>query len=221
MKVLSKIIIPLFIIAAICSVAIPVRAVYGYKSKAIATVVIDAGHGGIDGGVTGVNTGVKESDLNLLIAKELAEIFTENGFNAVMTRTSANGLYGVLSKGFKMRDMKRRKEIINGAMADVMISVHLNKFSSSARRGAQVFYKIGDERSEKIAKSIQDELNIGGREYSPLKGDYYVLNEANCAAVICECGFLSNPQDEALLLTEEYRKELAQRIFSGAVKALF
>ena len=73
------------------------------------TVVIDAGHGGIDGGVTGVDTGVKESDLNLAIANALAENFRAGGFTVVMTRTNAGGLYGALTKGFKMRDMESAK----------------------------------------------------------------------------------------------------------------
>ena len=184
------------------------------------TVVIDAGHGGIDGGVTGVNTGVKESDLNLSIANVLKEKFIDAGFKVVMTRTSAAGLYGAMSKGFKMRDMEKRKEIINSAKADFMISVHLNKFSDKERSGAQVFYKIGDEESKKLADALQEEFNGAGRKYSSLKGDYYVLNEANCPAVICECGFLSNPEDEVLLLTETYREKIAETIVGGSIKYL-
>ena len=184
------------------------------------TVVIDAGHGGIDGGVTGVNTGVKESDLNLSIANILKDKFISAGFKVVMTRTTSAGLYGTMSKGFKLRDMKKRKEIINSAKPDLMISVHLNKFSDSSRRGAQVFYKIDNENSKRLADILQEEFNGTGRKYSALKGDYYVLNESNCPAVICECGFLSNPQDEILLLTESYREKVAETIVRGAVKYL-
>ncbi len=214
-------------IVAIVAVAIVIAVIclnFGIKptaKKELMTVVIDAGHGGIDGGVTGVNTGVKESDLNLIIAKDLEANFKAGGFNVVMTRTSNGGLYGVMSEGFKMRDMKKRKEIINSAHADVMISVHLNFFSSPNRRGAQVFYKIGDEKSLALAKSIQSELNITEREYSPLGGDFYVLNESNCTSVLCECGFLSNPQDEALLITEEYRAKISELIYLGTVKEIF
>ncbi len=188
------------------------------QKKDVLTVVIDAGHGGIDQGVTGTNTGVGESEINLLIAKELEKRFKESGFKVVMTRTSSGGLYGVMSKGFKRRDMQKRKEIINSANADVMISIHQNFFSSSSRRGAQVFFKGNDEFSFSLASTLQRELNISGREYSPLLGDYYVLNEANCTAVLCECGFLSNGEDETLLLTEDYRKKIAALICEGTVK---
>lgn len=183
-------------------------------------VAIDAGHGGIDAGVSGVKTKVKESDLNLEIAKNLAELFEAGGIKIVMTRTSAAGLYGVLSKGFKLRDMKKRMEIINTSDADIMISVHLNHFDMPSRRGGQVFYKAGSERGKLLAESIQSEFN--GREeqpraFEPLAGDYYVLNESVCPSVICECGFLSNEEDETLLLTDEYRRKVAYLIFKGAI----
>ena len=187
------------------------------------TVVIDAGHGGIDGGVSGKVSGVKESDLNLDIAKKLKQEFEKSGINVVMTRNSYGGLYGTTAKGFKMRDMKKRIKIINSANADLMISVHLNYYSSSSRRGATVFFCEGKEEGERLAKSIQKHFNrLSGqeREFSALKGDYYLLNESTCPAVICECGFLSNEQDEKLLLTDKYREEIAKLIFSGAVEYL-
>ena len=87
-------------------------AVNVYSHEGERTVVIDAGHGGIDAGVHGIKTNVKESDINLLIAKYLRGYFADAGFNAVMTRTTQGGLYGTSTKGFKMRDMKKRKEII-------------------------------------------------------------------------------------------------------------
>ena len=186
-----------------------------YSGKESLTVVIDAGHGGVDGGVSGTMTNVKESDLNLEIAKELRECFFSGGFNVVMTRETSAGLYGVLSKGFKKRDMEKRKEIINSANADLMVSVHINFFSASSRRGAQVFYREGDENSRSLALFVQERLNVDQRDYSPLAGDYYVLNETNCLAILCECGFLSNPSDEQLLLTEEFRKKIAYRIYKG------
>ena len=104
------------------------------------TVVIDAGHGGIDGGVVGVD-GVKESALNLAYSKTLGEIFERAGFNVVYTRKNEGGLYGLATNGFKLRDMKERKRIIEEAQPDLMISVHMNKFSASYRSGPQVFYQ--------------------------------------------------------------------------------
>ena len=188
------------------------------------TVVIDAGHGGIDGGVLGITTGVKESELNLDIARKLKTKFDKSGAKTVMTRKTEAGLYGIYSKGFKRRDMQKRKQITLNAKADVFVSIHLNYYSSPLRRGAQVFYKIDDEKSKSLADIVQAELNGGNeceRDYTALAGDYYVLNEADCAAILCECGFLSNAEDEKLLLTDEYRAEIAEKIFNGIEKYRF
>lgn len=188
------------------------------------TVVIDAGHGGIDGGVSGITTGVKESELNLDIARKLKTKFDKSGAKTVMTRKTEAGLYGIYSKGFKRRDMQKRKQITLNAKADVFVSIHLNYYSSPLRRGAQVFYKIDEEKSKSLADIVQAELNGGKeseRDYTALAGDYYVLNEADCAAILCECGFLSNAEDEKLLLTDEYRDKIAERIFNGIEKYRF
>ena len=188
------------------------------------TVVIDAGHGGIDGGVSGITTGVKESELNLDIARKLKTKFDKSGAKTVMTRKTEAGLYGIYSKGFKRRDMQKRKQITLNAKADVFVSIHLNYYSSPLRRGAQVFYKIDEEKSKSLADIVQAELNggkEGERDYTALAGDYYVLNEADCAAILCECGFLSNAEDEKLLLTDEYRAEIAEKIFNGIEKYRF
>ena len=188
------------------------------------TVVIDAGHGGIDGGVSGITTGVQESELNLDIARKLKTKFDKSGAKTVMTRKTEAGLYGIYSKGFKRRDMQKRKQITLNAKADVFVSIHLNYYSSPLRRGAQVFYKIDDEKSKSLADIVQAELNGGKeceRDYTALAGDYYVLNESDCAAILCECGFLSNAEDEKLLLTDEYRAEIAEKIFNGIEKYRF
>ena len=188
------------------------------------TVVIDAGHGGIDGGVSGITTGVKESELNLDIARKLKAKFDKSGAKTVMTRKTEAGLYGIYSKGFKRRDMQKRKQITLNAKADVFVSIHLNYYSSPLRRGAQVFYKIDEEKSKSLADIVQAELNGGNeceRDYTALAGDYYVLNEADCAAILCECGFLSNAEDEKLLLTDGYRTEIAEKIFNGIEKYRF
>lgn len=179
-------------------------------------VVIDAGHGGIDGGVEGVNSKVKESELNLDIARKLRDKIESTGAKVVMTRKTDLGLYGNLSKGFKKRDLKKRMEIADKANADLFVSIHLNYFSSPKRRGAQVFYKTGDAESKKIASVIQKNLNeLGEREILPLCGDYYVLNEAKTTAILCECGFLSNEEEEKLLLSNDYRMQIANKILEG------
>ncbi len=183
------------------------------------TVVIDA----IDGGVSGKVTGTKESDINLAISRCLQKEFEDAGFLVVQTRLSEAGLYGTTAKGYKKRDMKKRAEIINAASPALVISVHQNFFSLSSRRGAQVFFKKGFAPSVALADCIQDSLNgmeECARKSDPLAGDYFILNCHEYPAVIVECGFLSNAQDEALLVSEAYQRKLAQVIRSGAVAYL-
>ena len=192
----------------------------GAKKKDSVLVVIDAGHGGIDGGVTGVNTGVKESDINLEVAKALKEKLEAGGMTVVMTRTTPASLYGGTGRGCKEKDLKMRVEVAEKCNADLFISIHMNKYSDSGRRGAQVFYKIDDERSQQLAESVQKSLNDmkeAPRECSALRGDYYVLNNNTVPSIICECGFLSNIEDEKLLLDEGYRNKLAYAVFCGVV----
>lgn len=184
-------------------------------------IVIDAGHGGIDGGATGVKSGVKESSLNLEVSKLLARLIDSAGMQAVMTRQTEAGLYGTLSSGFKKRDMLKRKEIIERANADLIISIHMNKCGIPSRRGAQVFYS--DDKSKQLAITIQDSINEmpeSIRKYSPLNGDFYILNCTKRLGVLIECGFLSNVEDEKLLLNDNYRQNFAYALFKGLITYL-
>lgn len=184
------------------------------------TVVIDAGHGGIDAGVRGVATEAKESDINLRISIYLRGYFVDAGFNVVMTRTTQGGLYGTSTKGFKMRDMKKRKQIIEDCNADMVISVHQNFCPIPSKRGATVFYDKDSESGKLLAQSIQNSFNSMPdceTKNSPLVGDYYMLKCTSNPSVICECGFLSNAENDKLLNTEEYQKSIAYAIFKGSV----
>lgn len=184
------------------------------------TVVIDAGHGGADGGVTGKN-GTREADLNLEIARLLEKKLSDGDFRTVMTRKDENGLYGDSLDNFKARDFAERKRIIREANPDAVISIHANKFPQSpSRRGIQVFYNPTSEESKKLAHDLQDRLNelnekYVGKTFSSLKGEYYMLNCTEKPSVIVECGFLSNEEDEKLLSSPEYREELIVAIALG------
>ncbi|MBO4251608.1 MAG: N-acetylmuramoyl-L-alanine amidase [Clostridia bacterium] len=198
------------------------------KTSAIAAksgvkVVLDAGHGGIDGGVSGIKTGVHESDINLAIVKKLEKYLIDAGITVVLTRSSSAGLYGVASSTLKRRDMEKRKAIIQKAQPTLVVSVHMNYYPNSSRRGGQVFFKKGSEKSEILAKSIQKSLNTlyaDVKDYSPLTGDYYILNCTEYPTVIAECGFLSNLVDESLLTDENFRSELAYSLFYGIINYL-
>ena len=192
-------------------------------AKSGVKIVLDAGHGGIDGGVSGVNTGVAESEINLSVVKKLETYLVSAGINVVLTRSSDAGLYGVASSTLKRRDMLKRKEIIEKAAPTMVVSVHMNCYPNSMRRGGQVFYKQESGQSAVLAGSIQKSLNglyKDVKDYSPLKGDYYILNCTEYPSVIAECGFLSNPTDEALLVTEEFQSELAYSLFTGIIDYL-
>lgn len=184
------------------------------------TVVVDAGHGGIDNGVVGIKSGTNESDINLEIARLLKGYFTNAGFNCVMTRTTEKGLYGTTEKGFKARDMQKRKQIIEESEADMVISVHQNFYPLSSKRGGTVFFDKNSEGGRALAQQIQEELNALPECVKPnqiLYGDYYMLKCTQNPSVIVECGFLSNEKDDALLNSEEYQRKVAYAIFKGAV----
>lgn len=186
------------------------------------TIVLDAGHGGVDGGVTGKNTGVKESDLNLEITRKLAIKLEDMGFEVVQTRKTEAGLYGTATKGFKKRDMQKRKEIIEEADPSLVVSIHQNLYPTRSPRGAQVFYKKTDENAKRLAACIQDELNglyaeEGAKARTVQTGEYFMLECAACPSVIVECGFLSNEEDEKLLQSEVWQKRIAENIAAGIV----
>ena len=187
------------------------------------TVVIDAGHGGIDGGVVGIESGVKESDINLDLSRRLGRAFEEAGFQVVQTRETEAGLYGVATSGYKKRDMQKRSEIIHKSNPALVISVHQNFFSLRSRRGAQVFFRGSNERSVALAQLIQSSLNNMEecvKQSEALNGDYFMLNCSDYPSVIVECGFLSNAEDEKLLLDNAYRDKLAAAILKGALAYL-
>ena len=203
--------------ASIGVVSVAVKSLKTYK------IVIDAGHGGIDGGCVGSSKESVESELNLLIAKELESTLLSCGFSVFLTRDGNYGLYGTEEPGFKLRDLKKRVEITKEISPNIFISIHLNKYISESRRGAQVFYKINDKISKNLATKIQNRLNLlpeSKRMYDALIGDYFILNENSCPSVIVECGFLSNPEEEKLLLTKNYRQKLAKSICDGIVDYL-
>ena len=189
-------------------------------SVGVKVIVIDAGHGGIDAGVRGITTEAKESDINLAIAKKLKGYFQEAGFKAVMTRKTNAGLYGTSGKGFKMRDMKKRKQIIADNDADMVISIHQNFCPIPSKRGGTVFFDKTSESGKALADSIQsvlNGLNEDIKKNEALAGDYYMLKCTENPSVIVECGFLSNTEDEKLLNDAEYQKQIAYAIFKGAV----
>ena len=187
-------------------------------------IVLDAGHGGIDGGVSG-RSGVKESEINLALCMLLKEELEEAGFKVVLTRKTEAGLYGAATRGFKKRDMQKRKEIIEEAKPDLVVSVHQNFYSAKSVRGGQAFYKSGDKQGEALANAMQKSLNAfyqksGVKKRTFATGDYYILNCTSYPSVLVECGFLSNAKDEEILIGNLGRKQIVAALFAGVLEYL-
>ena len=184
------------------------------------TIVVDAGHGGIDGGCVGTHTGVTEAEINLAVSKKLKSLLDSFGFRVVMTRSNANGLYSQFATNKKLDDMESRKKIIQRSNADMVVSIHMNSFGDSSQHGAQTFYQIGVENAETLATCVQNELvkNMTEARGFANHTDLYILKCTDSPAIVVEGGFLTNPTDEELLITDDYQTKLAYSIFCGIVK---
>lgn len=188
--------------------------------KPLHTIVIDAGHGGIDGGAEGKISGVTESQLNLEYALSLKEVCESFGFGVVLTRPDMNGLYQPDAPNKKRSEMEKRKQIIEDSNADIVISLHMNSFPLSSTRGTQVFYGKGNELGRALANSIQTSIIRDfplSRKNSSV-GDYFILNCHKKAGVLIECGFLSNPEEEKLLVQKDYREKMCYSILVGIIE---
>lgn len=188
-----------------------------YQPNLSPTVVIDAGHGGTDGGAVGRKTGITESEINLQYAQTLKEVLQNLGINVVMTRTDLNGLYSPFASNKKKDDMEKRKRIIEESGADLVVSVHMNAFPLSSSRGAQVFYGLNNQRGEALAASVQTKLqDVSAYAREGVKeGDFYILNCTSLPGILVEFGFLSNAEEEALLVSEDYRKQMCDAVALG------
>lgn len=215
------------VVIAVCLVVVILGCVVcGYvTAKAsgetyIYTIVIDAGHGGRDVGCSGQNS--NESDINLAIAKKLKRALETGGFRVVMTRDSSDGLYESDAGNFKLSDMNKRLDIISRVRPDMLVSIHQNAFEDTTLHGAQVFYQEGDKISEAFASSMQEQLRVtlGNVRGECNSSDLYILKESGVTGVLIECGFLSNTEDERLLLSEDYQERIAYSIMCGVVRYL-
>lgn len=193
------------------------------KEEKPKTVVIDPGHGGIDGGAISV-LGDEEQGINLDISLKLRDKLKDKGVSVVMTRETDIGLYGEADSNKKVADMKARCSLINEVNPDLMVSVHQNNYSSEGVKGAQVFYYSHSVEGEKAAVILQNHLREGldkNNERKAKKNDnYYILINVKCPAVIAECGFLSNYSEAELLKTDEYQEKVAQALCDGICEYL-
>lgn len=184
-------------------------------------LIIDAGHGGLDGGAVAPD-GTAESGINLDIALRLRDMCSLFGVETVMTRTGEDIGYPDAAKTVSQKkawDQKRRAELINSTPDAVLISIHQNKYPDPRPHGAQVLYgkedgsrELGECMHEMLRVSLDPENR---RVAAPIQNNIYLMRMAKCPAVLVECGFLSNPDEAALLESGEYRTKLAMVLLAA------
>ena len=192
---------------------------YSYKEKFNLfgkVIYVDAGHGGKDNGAS--FDGVLEDEINLKIAGFVVEELIDVGAIVYTSRTSDYDLSNIYDKNKKRNDLINRVRMINNSKVDIFISIHLNSYSSTKVRGAQVFYQNND-LSKLLSKYIQSNLNVLTNSGKKDKyGDYYILNKSQRVGVLIECGFLSNSEERSRLIDESYQQKLAYKIREGVVE---
>lgn len=187
------------------------------------TVVLDAGHGGSDGGAVSC-TGARECEINLAITQRLDDLLHLLGCPTLQLRQGDTDLASADAASIsekKVTDLKNRVARINQQADAVLVSIHQNQFSQSQYLGAQVFYAPNTE-SRAFAALMQQNLRAGldpanKRECKPGSG-IFLLEKIECPGILVECGFLSNPGEEALLRSKDYQKRLAA-VLAGSITA--
>ena len=229
----QKIVFPAIVFAAFLFFAFQTVQAFGivafhadfFKKKG--TVIIDAGHGGEDGGAVGVN-GVMEKYINLAIALNLQKYLQENNFEVIMIR---DGDYAVGDQSLgsiserKRSDTKNRLRTVEETGKCILISIHQNYFTEGKYDGAQVFYSPNDAESSSLAEAIRQNITSSlqpenKRENKAAEKNIYLLYHTTVPAVLVECGFLSNPAEAERLCDEKYQKDMAAAIYNGLIDYL-
>lgn len=186
-------------------------------------IVLDAGHGKPDEGAQS-STGTTEAETNLKIALKVQSLLEQSGATVILTRSDEEAIYDLDSKTLKQKkisDIHNRVKIGNEAQADIFVSIHLNKIPQEQYWGWQCFYKEGNEQSIKLAKSLQENLNESiqkeNKRVAMKLENVYIMKHVEIPISIVECGFLSNKEEEKLLLEDSYQDKLAWGIYNGII----
>lgn len=185
------------------------------------TVLVDAGHGGYDGGARARDSGVWEKHINLQVALKAEAALASQGAQVVMTRRADDDLCqpqrpAGLTK--KRQDMEARVALARESGADMVISIHMNEYRQRSQSGPQVFYRQGCDGGRLLAGCMQEALIAAlspAKERAAMAGDYFIL-QLDAPSVLVECGFISNPAEEKLLLDSAYQEKIAAAIASAA-----
>lgn len=207
--------IGLYEMAALPSSAVPV------SNKVI---IIDAGHGGADGGAVGAD-GTVEKDLNLKVALKVQRMLETAGCTVFMTRSDDSSLSTVedeINKMRKVADLNNRKQMVEDLQVEAFVSIHMNTFTDPQYSGTQVFYSTSPADSKILADYIQGEVKNYDPENERVAKDgskgIFILNETSVPSVVVECGFLSNAAELERLKTDEYQEQIAAAVCNGIIK---
>ena len=188
-------------------------------------IVIDAGHGGEDGGAVGIN-GCIEKELNLEIALILNDLLRASGIDTVMTRTEDIMLYDSAVPGKKkLQDLRRRVAVSEENEDSLTVSIHMNTYPAPKYSGAQVYYSPNHTESSVLAKTVQENIRAhlqpdNTRETKAATSAIYLLHNVKTPAVLVECGFISNQAEAELLCSDSYRRKVAMTIYSSIIEYL-
>jgi len=191
------------------------------------TIIIDAGHGGEDGGAV-AKDGTLEKDINLDIALKLNEILSSSGYCTLMTREKDVSIYdrdqNKNLRQKKVSDMQNRLDLINSSPSNILISIHQNKFPNKKYSGTQVFFSKNNKSSEILAKSVQSSIKSliqpqNDREIKPANKNIFILHNSKVPAIIVECGFISNEEELKNLINPEYQSKIASAIYNGILNS--
>ncbi len=172
--------------------------------------------------------GTTEAETNLKIALKLQNLLEQSGSTVILTRSDENAIYDLDSKTLKQKkisDIHNRVKIGNNSSADIFVSIHLNKIPQAKYDGWQTFYKNGSEEGARLAKEIQNSLNESidknNNRIAKTIDNIYIIKNVEIPITIVECGFLSNPEEERLLLEDEYQNKLAWGIYNGIINYFY
>ena len=191
------------------------------------TVIIDAGHGGRDGGTVGVDGVSVEKDLNLDISLMVYDMLKNSGINVIMTRTEDIALTDDEVGGSrKNQDLSARLKISESASNPIFVSIHMNAFPIEKYSGTQVYYSTNNEGGKNLANLLQNNVKIllqndNNRKIKPAGSNIYILDKITCPAVLIECGFLSNNEECAKLADRDYRQKMAFVISSTIIEYIY
>lgn len=194
-------------------------------SQDLPLIIIDAGHGGKDGGAV-ASDGTQEQYINLSIALKMNEYLTDKGYKTLLVRDDDNSVHDESAKTIreqKVSDIRNRLKISEQYDNSIFVSVHQNMFTESKYHGTQVFFSPNNPDSEVLASHIQQSVVSklqpdNTRQIKKCDKSVYLMYNTNAVAVLCECGFLSNNDELAKLKDDNYQKSIAAAICDGIIE---